>query len=67
MSDVLEVVQAIYGKCDWSMHPILLHIKSISSLFGLVAFSHIPGMFSSVAHDFAKIAPFLVFNYLGVG
>lgn len=54
LSDAGEVIRAINGLMDWSIHHILLDIKDMSSEFDVISFSHIPRILNGFANELVK-------------
>ena len=56
MSNAYEVILAINGLMDWSIHPILLDIKDFNSKFEEISFAHVPRNVNVFAHELVKLS-----------
>lgn len=56
LSNAYEVILAINGLMDWSIHPILLDIKDFSFKFEGISFAHILRNVNVFAHELAKMS-----------
>ena len=56
LSDACEVILAIKGLMDWSIHHILLVIKYLTSKFEEISFTHIPRNVNVFAHELTKMS-----------
>ena len=56
LSDTYEVILAINGLMDWSIHLILLVINDFSSKFEEISFAHVPRNVNVFASELANLS-----------
>lgn len=65
-SNALEIIRAINGSLDWTIHSILIDTKEIYVDLDVIIFAHSPKGINGFTHNLAKDS-YKIGNFVGWG